>query len=247
MRIPLAIEGTREMIGLTLLLALPAVLLTFLVIATVLPTWLLGPSGFLMLAWAGGIAFFRDPDRRAPKQAGLVAPADGRVRDIARVTDTPEIEGPATRIGIFLSIFDVHVNRSPCDGIVRCVRYRPGSFLDARHPDAGKLNECNSIVIEPRDKTVGPIIVRQIAGLVARRIVCNVKPGDEVRRGEKIGLIKFGSRTELLVSDRSLFEPGVQVDDKVRAGIDLLFTTARRSEDDPSTPHMPTAAGAAEV
>ncbi len=186
------------------------------------------PLGVLFtLLWAGLLAFFRDPNRVTPEEPGiLVAPADGKITETTSLDQHEDIGGPATLIGIFLSIFDVHVNRSPCAGVVEAMRYRPGRFLDARDNRSGELNEANTIVIKPEDPGEGPVVVRQIAGKIARRIVCSVKVGDRVEAGQRIGLIKFGSRTELIVPANCRYTPAVQVGDRARGAATIL---ARRA------------------
>jgi phosphatidylserine decarboxylase len=134
--------------------------------------------------------FFRDPDRVIPPGPVAVSPADGKV-----VAIRPEGE-KLQRISIFLNIFDVHVNRSPIAGTITKVEYRPGKFLVASREDASTQNEMNVITVEGEDTTV---VFKQIAGLVARRVVCDKKPGDIVAKGDRIGLIKFGSRTDVLL------------------------------------------------
>ncbi|MCS6969689.1 MAG: phosphatidylserine decarboxylase [Planctomycetota bacterium] len=176
--------------------------------------------GTLFVLW-----FFRCPSRRPPPgEHRLVAPADGTVWDIADVNEPAVIGGPARRIGIFLSVLDVHVNRAPCSGTVIYAAYRPGRFLDARHPEAAEANEANTLGIAC-DPAVGRdlrIVVRQIAGLIARRIVCTHGLGDRLQRGELYGMIRFGSRTELLVPldrpHRVLVKPG----ERVRGGETVL-------------------------
>lgn len=173
------------------------------------------------------LAFFRVPRRTIPSGAGLlVSPADGRVADITRLEHHADLGGAAVRIGVFLSVFDVHVNRAPCAARVRSVQYKPGEFLDARHPQCGERNEANTIVLEPTEPVPGPIVVRQIAGLIARRIVCRLEPGQAMARGALFGLIKFGSRTELIVPAEAGLEPAVAVGDKVRGGSSVLFRYA---------------------
>src|SRR5205085_168864 len=161
--------------------------------------WPLGVA--FTLIWLAGLAFFRDPERAVPQESSImVSPADGTVTEITRFERHEDLGGPALRIGIFLSVLDVHVNRSPCDGVVKSIRYQKGKFLDARHPDCGSCNEANTIVLDTAD---GPVVMRQVAGLIARRIVRDVHAGDRVQMGQRIGLIKFGSRTELIApSDR---------------------------------------------
>ena len=156
--------------------------------------------------------FFRDPPRRVPTEANLlVSPADGTVVDIVEMDEPEFLKGPCTRVGIFLSVFDVHINRSPCDGTVRATKYKPGKFLDARHPDCSSQNESNTIHL-------GDVVVKQIAGLIARRIVCEARPDDTLLRGQKFGMIKFGSRTELYIPKNQVDEIRVKLKDKVKGG-----------------------------
>ncbi|MGQ9649842.1 MAG: phosphatidylserine decarboxylase [Phycisphaerae bacterium] len=221
MRIPLAPAGCREMIILTLLLACPAA--AFYAVAASGHSWAWFPGAVASLLWLGGMAFFRDPQRQTPAPTGLlVAPADGKVVEVSSLEQHPDVGSPATRIGIFLSVFDVHVNRSPCSGTVSRITYQPGRFLDARNPDSGRLNEANTIVIEPDDPSKGPVVVRQIAGLIARRVVCSVKVGDHVQAGQRIGLIKFGSRTELIVRADSGYAPTVKVGDRAYGALTVV-------------------------
>jgi phosphatidylserine decarboxylase len=190
------------------------------VLAIVGYVWLWPVVLVFAVLWIAGLAFFRDPERVPPSDSDvMVSPADGRVTEISHLAMHEDIGGPALKIGIFLSVLDVHINRSPCDGVVRDVRYQPGKFLDARHPECGRLNEANTIVLDTNE---GPVIVRQVAGLIARRIVCTLKVGDRVRLGERIGLIKFGSRTELIVPD-DRFEPTVKVGDFVAGACTIVM------------------------
>ena len=176
----------------------------------------------LFLAFA---AFFRNPRRRLPEDETLLtSPADGTVRDIEVVHDfdLPPFKGEALRIGIFLSVLNVHVNRTPAVLAVANVNYRPGKYLDARDPRCGQENEAMTISGDAKigDK-VFPLAIRQISGAIARRIVCPVQPGRELRRGEVYGMIKFGSRTELYLPAEG-FEVKVKVGDKVRGGESVL-------------------------
>jgi phosphatidylserine decarboxylase len=159
--------------------------------------------------------FFRDPERTAPAGEAIVAPADGKVVAIKRL-------GPAeTRISIFLNIFDVHVNRTPIPGRITEVLYRKGKFLVASHEEASVENEQNTLVVEgPR----GRVVCRQIAGLIARRIVCHKQAGDIVAPGERIGYIKFGSRVDVLFG--SEWRPTVKIGDRVSAGTTILAKPA---------------------
>ncbi len=162
--------------------------------------------------------FFRDPEREIPTGAGVVvSPADGRILGIDRVEHAPFLEAPAKRVTIFLSIFDVHLNRSPIEGKVTYRNYNPGKFLPANAPKASEDNEQNSVGIEDNGYRV---LVRQIAGIIARRIVCWVNPGDSVGRGERFGLIRFGSRTELFLPESAKIE--VAVGQKVKGGATII-------------------------
>lgn len=187
------------------------------------PWWWMA-AGPLLVLWAGCVAFFRDPERPIPRDDGiLVAPADGKVTEIARLERHDGIDGPALRIGIFLSIFNVHVNRAPCAGRVVKTEYRPGRFLDARHPESGLQNEANTLVIVPEAGLPGPVVLRQIAGLIARRIVCRIGPGDAIARGQRVGLLKFGSRTELIVPTAGGLVPVVRLGERVKGGSTVLM------------------------
>ncbi len=159
--------------------------------------------------------FFRDPPRSVPSGPGeIVSPADGKVTE-AEWIETPE--GSRLRLSIFLNVFDVHVNRSPIEGTVSHVSYKQGMFLNAMRADSNVLNEQNVVVIQHGETSVQ---VKQIAGLLARRIVCNVKPGDRLQRGQRFGLIKFGSRVDVLMpADANL---RVKRGDKVKGGSTIL-------------------------
>jgi len=138
--------------------------------------------------------FFRDPSRKVPDGPGMiVSPADGKV-DLAEWVETPE--GGRLRVTIFLNVFNVHVNRVPVGGTVEVMEFRKGQFLNAMRPDSAVHNEQTLITINTGDYSVS---FKQIAGLLARRIVCNLKVGDRVERGQRMGLIKFGSRTDVLM------------------------------------------------
>lgn len=176
-----------------------------------------------VIVWVWLVSFFRDPVRSREYAPGeLCAPADGTVTEIAELEDYGPIAGPAVRIGLFLSLFDVHANRSPCGGRILSLEYRPGQFLDARHPESGRRNESNTIVLETTDPMPGPIVVRQIAGLIARRIVCHGSVGDRWVAGQRFGMLKFGSRTELIIPRQPGTEICVSIGDKVRAGLTIV-------------------------
>jgi len=150
----------------------------------------------ILLAIAGVIFFFRNPRRVVPQQPGLiVSPADGKVIEVAKVTEDQFLNGPALKISIFLNIFNVHINRMPIAGEIGWVRYFPGKHLPAFNEEASRVNERNYVAIDGECK----VLVTQIAGLVARRVVCDVDKGRQLKRGQIFGLIKFGSCTEVYV------------------------------------------------
>ncbi len=159
--------------------------------------------------------FFRDPDRQIPDVAGaVVSPGDGKVTDVSVVSSDGS---QRNRISIFLSVFDVHVNRSPIAGVIRDVRYRRGKFLNAMSANSAEENEQNIVTVEGEGHT---IVFKQIAGLIARRIVFNRRVGDQVARGERIGLIKFGSRVDVLLDRDAKLQ--VTVGDRVKGGTSVL-------------------------
>lgn len=175
------------------------------------PTWALLP---LLLA-VFFLWFFRDPERAIPGSAGaVVSPADGKVTEVSFVTIGGEKK---TRISIFLSVFDVHVNRSPVAGTVTEIRYQRGKFLNAMNPASAEENEQNVVYVEGDGYTV---VFKQIAGLLARRIVFHPKVGDRLERGQRVGLIKFGSRTDILLDANVNLQ--VKVGDRVRGGASVL-------------------------
>jgi phosphatidylserine decarboxylase len=247
---PLAKEGLREMLLGTLVLGGLAAL----------AGWLLWPLALApLIVWVWMIAFFRDPRRVRSYEPGMLcSPADGTITEITEIApgdaagwrwgdaaseggvQHAPYDGPAVRIGMFLSLFNVHINRMPCGGRVRDTRYTPGEFLDARSPDCGVRNEANTLLIDPDAPMPGPIIVRQVAGKVARRIICSLGRGDHATIGQRIGLIKFGSRTELIIPKLPGTEITVKVGQMVRGGLTILatqpLTTAgRASRDERST------------
>ena len=201
-----------------------------IIIAATIVCLLVLPAGVLigaevilavMLVWV--LSFFRDPERTPPADKNiLLAPADGTIRDIEVVDENDFIGGKAMRIGIFLSIFDVHINRSPCDVKVEKITYKKGDYKDARNPQAGAVNESNDLwlirTVEPKDR----LIVRQISGAIARRIVCEAQEGQKLTGGQKFGMIKFGSRTELYLPSRDDIKCLVRKGDKVKAGLSIL-------------------------
>lgn len=177
----------------------------------------------LLVAWGGVFFFFRDPDRAIPGDPdALVSPADGTITDVGEVAEPDFPGGKAVRIGMFLSVLNVHVNRSPRAARVLGLRYFPGTFLDARHAEAGARNEQMWIDLE-ETASKRKLRVKQIAGAVARRIVCWLKAGDVVGPGERIGMIKFGSRTEVYVPLGTPVDVLVKVGDVVAGGSSILL------------------------
>jgi len=197
--------------------------LLFIAAAAWLHVIFLLPAATLFLVWLEVVYFFRDPERQIPSDpAALLSPADGTVTDIGEV-EAPGFPGDrAFRIGIFLSIFNVHVNRVPRSSRVLDVRYFPGAFLDARHPDCPARNE--QLWVDMEEMQSGRLVrLKQISGAVARRIVCWLKPEEEIRAGDRFGMIKFGSRTEVLIPTGEAVEMQVKVGDKVRGGSTVLL------------------------
>ena len=174
-----------------------------------------------VLALAPGLFtlnFFRDPPRRiTTDEREIVSPADGLVVDVSDMESTPHYDGPCKRVAIFLNVFNVHINRAPNDGTITRIDYKKGDYHNAASDAASELNEANTIRL---DTPHGPMTVRQIAGLVARRIVCPRSVGDSLTKGEKFGMIKFGSRTELFLPVDA--EITVSKGDKVKGGSSVL-------------------------
>ncbi len=192
--------------------------------------WLLIP---IWLLWLVVAAFFRDPIRNVPADLAdsvFLSPADGTISAIEHV-DGHEATGgaPAVIIRIFLSVLNVHINRSPCTAsVVRC-HHRPGKYLDARTAESARVNESNLIILDRNGETIG---VRQVSGAIARRIVCPLRGGQRLERGERFGMIKFGSTTELILPRPEDVEVRAKVGDKVRGGLTMLaaFTDAKRDD-----------------
>lgn len=183
---------------------------------------------FLLNPWAGVplyvaaafcLYFFRDPERTPPAGNVMVSPADGKVVAIRKM------EGGQTRISIFLNIFNVHVNRTPIPGRVTEVIYRKGRFLVASHEAASSENEQNTLIVEGNGSRV---VCRQIAGLIARRIVCYKRPGDRLDAAERIGYIKFGSRVDVFFGPE--WVPAVRIGDRVAGGSSILARPAADAE-----------------
>ena len=163
--------------------------------------------------------FFRDPDRTIPQEEkSLVSPADGKVIIVEKQTRCDYLPHPCTKVSIFMNVFNVHVNRVPFDGVVQQVQYHPGKFVNASLDKASTHNERNALIIETRDHRLFAVV--QIAGLIARRIVNCVKAGETLKKGDRYGMIQFGSRLDLYLPDD--FEVAVQVGEKTIAGSSII-------------------------
>ena len=223
MRIPLTKFGLPQVV------VYPAAVIAAMVIcplltAAFLPLWAVVAIEAVfaaVLIWA--LMFFRDPERSCPEDSSLLlAPADGHITEIETIAETSFIDGPALRIGIFLSIFDTHINRAPCNVRIEKITYKKGKYLNAMNPQSGRLNESNDLNLTRTDSPKDKLIVRQISGAIARRIVCAAAEGQELAGGERFGMIKFGSRTELYLPVRENAKCLVQIGDKVKAGLTPL-------------------------
>ena len=163
--------------------------------------------------------FFRDPERVIPDQQGaVVSPADGKVVAASVVDNSPFYDGPTMKISIFMSVFNVHVNRVPYAGRVKEINYHPGKFIAANFDKASLENEHNAVLIETENGK--HLCVVQVAGLIARRIICRIKPGENVIRGQRFGLICFGSRLDVYLPAN--VKVNVVVGDKIQAGVTIL-------------------------
>jgi phosphatidylserine decarboxylase len=152
----------------------------------------------------------------------LLSPADGTIAAVETLDSYPGFDGPVLRIEIFLNIFNVHINRTPCAAKIGTVTYKPGKFVDARRADCSKVNEANEIEMFRTDAPQDRMLVRQISGAIARRIVCEAKTDQTFAGGEKFGMIKFGSCTELYAPTRDNLKCKIAVGDKVKAGLTIL-------------------------
>ena len=220
MRIPLTRYGWPQVVF------FPAAILVFMIVLWLgvhptTPIWVVHYVEIALGAvfiWV--LSFFRDPEREVPQDKDLLlAPADGKITDIETIDESEFIKGKALRVGIFLSIFDVHINRSPGKIKVEKITYHAGKYLDARNLESGRVNESNDLWLTRLEPPFDKLIVRQISGAIARRIVCGVREGEELAGGQRFGMIKFGSRTELYVPMRDSVKCLVKTGDKVKAGL----------------------------
>jgi phosphatidylserine decarboxylase len=209
----IAREGVPFVIGGLVVLAAFALLARWLAA----PGWVALPLAWLPIAvWIP--FFFRDPARTGPRDERLVlAPADGRVVSVIEVQEPDVIQGPALQIAIFMNVLNVHVNRHPVDGTVVLRAYRPGNFFNASLDKASADNEQMSLGIA---SARGPVLVRQIAGLIARRIVTDPTVGERVQQGARLGLIRFGSRVETLLPPGAVAR--VAIGERTRAGVTVI-------------------------
>lgn len=228
-RIPFARTGLAELFVFSALTFGPALALT-LALAFAGSSW---PIAIQFLGWLAVAAltaigslivwFFRDPPRTIPTAPGLiVSPADGTVVAIDEIEHDNFLGGPAIQIGIFLSIFNVHINRTPVAARVIGLRYRPGKYLNALRPESARENEHLAVRLQETQAPYRRYVVRQITGALARRIVCWLKPGDELARGEQFGMIKLGSRTELVMPREAGLKVLAKLGDKIHAGTTVL-------------------------
>jgi len=190
-----------------------------LIAAAVLLGWLTNPAWAVipcLLAFFF-LWFFRDPERAIPQEPGaVVSPGDGKVTDVSTVTVGGRQQ---MRLSIFLSVFNVHVNRSPITGVIRDIRYQRGQYLNAMNKTSAELNEQNIVTVE-RDGDGQTVVFKQIAGLLARRIVFHPKIGDRLERGQRVGLIKFGSRVDVVLDSSA--RVNVKIGDRVKGGASVL-------------------------
>lgn len=176
------------------------------------------PAGLLTTLFALLLYFFRDPERTSAAGEGVfLAPADGRVVEVKQVREPRFLQGEGLKIGIFMSLLDVHVNRVPVEGQVVLVEHVPGQFLQAFRPEASEVNEHNLVGLESRH---GRVLVKQVAGIMARRVVCWVRPGQKVQAGDRLGVVKFGSRVDLYLPPGAA--SAVRVGDRARGGVTVI-------------------------
>ncbi|AQQ71261.1 phosphatidylserine decarboxylase [Limihaloglobus sulfuriphilus] len=220
MRLPITKYGLPQ-VAVYPVINLLLMLVLLLVLRKNVPAWAIVSIEvmlFAVLVWQ--FSFFRDPHRVVPEGEGfLISPADGVVSDVGIVDDAEHIDGPAVRIGIFLSVFNVHINRMPADVRIDGKKYRKGRYINAMKAESSKVNESNDVYMTMTGGPGARLVVRQISGAIARRIVCAANEGDVYQIGQKFGMIKYGSRTELYFPVNMGIEPCVKPGDKVSAGL----------------------------
>lgn len=215
MRYPVTKYGLREVLVATLVFGvLMATGLAYFWPAAIAPA----------ILWVYVLAFFRDPTRTPDEPDAFLSPADGTVVDITPLPADGPLGVESLRIGIFMSLFSVHVNRCPFEATVVRLEHHPGGFVDARRPDASEVNESATLFLSARrGGREFPLATRQVAGLIARRIVTAVRPGQALQAGQRIGMIKFGSRGELIVPRELVGEVAVRIGQKVYGGKTVLI------------------------
>ena len=225
MRIPLTRYGMPQVLFYPLGLAI-IMLLIYIVSGPVMGwpmfSWAI-PNFLLFLVFAWMLSFFRDPQRTVPQGENiLISPADGTVSAVEVIEDCEYMQGKVQRISIFLSVFNVHINRFPCACKVDDIIYKEGKFINALNDDCAKVNEANNVYAtrlqDPQDK----FILRQVSGAIARRIVCEARKGDTFQAGQQFGMIKFGSCTEIYIPARDNLKISAKKGDKIRAGLTIL-------------------------
>ncbi len=224
MKIPLTKYGWPEVV---IYPALVLVVMAAVALGTegVLPLWaIISIEVLLGVVFIWILCFFRDPERSCPSDSNLLlAPADGQITDIEEVENNVFLGRGALRVGIFLSIFNTHINRAPCNVKVEKITYKKGKYKNALNPQSARVNESNELWLTRTDSPHDRLIVRQISGAIARRIVCDKIEGQQLTGGEKFGMLKFGSRTELYVPLRENAKCVVKIGDKVKAGLTPLI------------------------
>lgn len=197
------------------------------------PRWWLGAPAAVIVALAL-LSFFRDPNRRIPSDKDVfVSPSDGRVSSVHRVEHFAPFDGPALCVRIFMSVLNVHVNRSPCHGTVAAVSHRPGRYLNALNPESAEVNEARLMVLVHPTRRTPIAAVRQVAGTIARRIVCDAEEGRTLQRGERFGMIKFGSTTELYLPESAQPEARVVIGQRVSGGATILAAAITTHTEEP--------------
>ncbi len=216
--------GLREWLTITIVALIVALALGFL-----WSSWAAVP---VIVLWLAVILFFRDPWRKVPTElpvGAMLSPADGVISAIEQVQEHPATKGPAVIIRIFLSVLNVHLNRAPCDCEVVSLTHTPGKYLNAQTEESARVNEANLIVLRFDQEMGGELFgVKQIAGMIARRIVCSLSHGDRLQRGMKFGMIKFGSTTELILPRPDDVTVLVEKGQKVKAGLTHLATLSQK-------------------
>ncbi len=223
MKLPFTKYGLPEVVIYPLAVVI-MMIIAFLMRRLVRPDWsYLVVEAILLIVLIWCLSFFRDPNRPIVKDPSLLlSPADGTVSDVEILKTSEHFNQPVVRIGIFLSIFNVHINRIPCNAKIEKITYRPGKFKNALNPKSSRVNESNDIFMNRMNQPTDKMLVRQISGAIAKRIVCDAAPGDEFDGGKIFGMIKFGSRTELWIPERENLKTLVRKGDKVKAGLTIL-------------------------